>query len=187
MKILIDLDNTIINTPEIIINLWNKYNPERKLKYKDDIKWDFSNVLDNTDVSLKELFTMFDKEEFYDNVKWMDESKRVINSLSEEHEIIIVTKHNENRKHITDKFIKENFPKCKLIFVNSFEEKCSIPADIIIDDKLESLQGVQKYKICYGLYDWNKNWSGLWLYRWYNAKDIIDRLNFRIKRGYYEK
>lgn len=156
MKILIDIDNTIYSTGKTIINLWNKYNPNRRLEYKEPLDWKFENILKGTDVELKELFTMFDKEDFYDYVELFDNVEEIINNLSKDNEVIFCSKHCESRKSITAKFIKDEFPNCKLIFVDSFEEKRNIDGDIIIDDKLESLGGVQYCQLLYGDYLWNK-------------------------------
>ena len=78
MKIIIDLDSTIISTGKTIIKVWNKLNPNRQLNNKTEPLWDFSNVLKDTEIKLKELFTMFDRQEFYDNVIVFDKSTEII-------------------------------------------------------------------------------------------------------------
>ena len=41
MKILIDLDQTILQTSKTLIANWNKLNPNNKLEYKEPVEWDF--------------------------------------------------------------------------------------------------------------------------------------------------
>lgn len=175
MKILIDLDWTLYDVTKQLISMWNKYNPDRPLKYKSNTDWKFHKILDGTAVELKELFTIFDKEDFYDNVHMFDYAEKYINQLSKKHEVIICTKHSNSRKPITEKFIKDRFSKCKLLFVDSFEDKRNIDCDIIIDDKIECLNGKAKYSICYGLYEWNKDikYDCIRAVNWYEVEDIL--------------
>ena len=57
MKIIIDLDSTIISSGNTIIKVWNKLNPNKQLNDKIEPVWDFSNILKDTDIELKELFS----------------------------------------------------------------------------------------------------------------------------------
>ena len=71
MKIIIDLDSTIISTGNTIIKVWNKLNPNKQLNNKIEPVWDFNNVLKYTDIELKDvtnfnidnLYTLLKKEE----------------------------------------------------------------------------------------------------------------------------
>lgn len=176
MKIVLDLDNTILDTPYTIVELWNKLNPNRKLKYVEDIEWDFSNILKGTDVTLKELFTLFDDEGFYDNAVVFDDAIDVINEISQRHEIIICSKHDEIRKDITTKWINKTFPNVKIMFVDNFENKKDLECDLIIDDKIESLGGKAKLSVCFGDYKWNKEWQKVRATKWCQIKSIIEFL-----------
>lgn len=174
MKILIDIDSTLIDTGAIILSLWNKLNPTRQLKEEKDLEWDFSNVLNDTDVTLSELFTIFDREDFYDNVIVFDNAIEIINKLSDKHEVVFCSKHNESRKPITKKWINKTFPKCKLIFVNGFVDKKNIKCDVIIDDKVECLNGKAKLSICYGNYKWNQEWDKVRCLNWKQVEQCIN-------------
>ena len=64
------------------------------------------------------------------------------------------------------------------MFVDRFEEKQSIPCDIIIDDKIECLSGaIADYTICFGDYKWNQDWNGVRCTNWNDIEDIITLLN----------
>lgn len=176
MKIVLDLDNTILDTPYTIVELWNKLNPNRQLKYVEDIEWDFSNILEGTDVTLTELFTLFDNEGFYDNAVVFEGAIDVINEISQRHEVIICSKHDEIRKDITTKWINKTFPNVKIMFVDNFENKKDLECDLIIDDKLESLGGKAKLSVCYGDYKWNQEWQKVRVTKWCQVKSIIEFL-----------
>jgi 5'(3')-deoxyribonucleotidase len=116
MKIAIDLDNTILNTPATIINLHNKLS-NNKLKYSDDIRlgWKFEPIV-KTEQELAELFKLFDNPQFYNEAVTYENAIKVINELSMKHEISIISKHMESRKPLTAKWIYETFPCVDLVF-----------------------------------------------------------------------
>ena len=174
MKIITDLDSTIISTGNTIIKVWNKLNPNKQLNDKIEPVWDFSNILKDTDIELKELFTMFDKQEFYDNVIVFDNAINIINKLAESNEVIICSKHNESRKPLTTKWINENFKNVKIMYVDNFRDKLLIPCDIRVDDKIECLQDNKSFNVCYGNYDWNKDYNGMRCYNWKQVEQCID-------------
>ena len=60
MKILIDLDQTILQTSKTLIANWNKLNPNNKLEYKEPVEWDFTSILSGTNITLKQLCSTFD-------------------------------------------------------------------------------------------------------------------------------
>ena len=176
MKIIIDLDSTIISTGKTIIKVWNKLNPNKQLNDKIEPVWDFSNILKDTDIELKELFTMFDKQEFYDNVIVFDNAINIINKLAESNEVIICSKHNESRKQLTTKWINNKLNNVKIIYVDNFKDKLLIPCDVRVDDKIECLQDNKSFNICYGLYDWNKEYKGVICLNWEQVEEYINNI-----------
>ena len=174
MKIITDLDSTIISTGKTIIKVWNKLNPNKQLNNKIEPMWDFSNILKDTNIKLKELFTMFDRQEFYDNVIVFDSAINIINKLAETNEVIICSKHNESRKPLTTKWINENFKNVKIMYVDNFRDKLLIPCDIRVDDKIECLQDNKSFNVCYGDYDWNKDYNGMRCLNWEQVEHCID-------------
>ena len=176
-EIIIDLDNTIINSPLTIINLHNKLNPNKKYQYTEELEWDFKPIVKSKE-QLSELFMLFDNSSFYDEVKTYGGAIEFINKLAKNNKVIICSKHNESRKPITSEWIKRAMPNVELIFVDSFEEKGDLfpKAFAVIDDRIDSLDSfnTNSIKICFGDYKWNKEWKGLKFDNW---KDIEKQLN----------
>lgn len=178
--IAIDLDSTLINSSLMLINLWNKLNPNRQLTYTDDIEWDFSNIL-NGQVELSELFKLFDHEDFYNDVIAYDGAIEVVNELSKHYEIIIVSKHMDSRKPLTEKWVNETFPNVKLVFTDTFDKsEVYNKAWIVLDDRIDALESCTNkntYRMCFGAYNWNKNWCGSRVLNWKHFKRRVLVLN----------
>lgn len=179
LKILIDLDSTIINTSKMIINLHNKLNPNNKIEYIKDCGWKFEPMI-KTDEELSELFKLFDHKDFYNDVIYTKNAKEVIDKIAKEYEVVICSKHNDSRKPITKKFIDKEFHNCKLVFVDNFEDKAKIDCDFIIDDKIECLNGFNNkdtIRICFGKYQWNKEYNGIRYCDWKEIYNCIESIN----------
>ena len=179
MKILIDLDQTILQTSKTLIANWNKLNPNNKLEYKEPVEWDFANILKGTNITLKQLCGIFDYDKFYDNCYLFENCERVINKWIEKgYEVIILTKHEMSSIPITKEFIDNLFDgKVKIEFVDSFEIKNTYEADVIIDDKIESLINSKcKTRIEFGDNAWSKDVEGI--IRCYNWKQVEHCIDF---------
>jgi len=188
LKIAIDLDNTILDVPTTIINLHNELNKNNKIKYDENTKidWKFKPVI-KTDEELAELFKLFDHPSFYDKAITYANAIKIINELSMQNDVCIISKHMESRKPLTQEWIYKTFPTIKLIFVDNFEDKGQalkeFGADIIIDDRIDALDScndIVPYKILYGNYDWNKNYKGLRVQNWEELEIMIKNINKTI-------
>lgn len=182
LKIVIDLDSTIIDTCKSIINLHNKLS-DKKIEYQDNYSWNFYPMIKTKD-ELSELFKLFDNKDFYeDTLVVFDEAIEVINELSKDNIVKIATKHDMLRRPITQKWVAETFPNVELIFLDSFDKSSVGKCDIFIDDKLEaieSMNGLADYRICYGEYDWNKQHSGLRATNWEELYKMIKNIENTI-------
>lgn len=181
MLIAIDLDNVILNSPTTIINLHNKLS-DNKLEYKqgDSLGWKFEPLI-KTDEELSELFKLFDHKDFYKDAITFPNAIEIINDLSMQHEICIISKHMESRKPLSREWISKTFLNVELKFVDSFSDKGDILKgyDIILDDRIDALDsciGNVKYRICYGNYPWNYIYQGLRVTNWLEFKQFIDKL-----------
>ena len=85
--IMVDLDSTIIDTSQTIINLYNKYNPNNKIKYTENHNWSFEPMI-RTKEELSELFKLFDSEHFYDEVIFKENALEVVHDLCEKYSVI---------------------------------------------------------------------------------------------------
>lgn len=179
MRIVIDLDSTIIDTCRSIINLHNKLN-DRKIEFVENYTWNFSPMI-NSKEELSNLFELFDHKKFYNNNTLViyDNAIKVINELSVQNEVVICSKHDKLRRPITQKWIYEMFPSVKLVFTDTFDKSVVGECDIILDDKVEALNsmiGYADYRVCYSTYDWNKSYEGLRANNWIEFKQFIDKL-----------
>ena len=183
LRIYVDFDSTICNTSLSLINCWNELNPNNKIEYTKEHDWNFYPMVKDRG-QLKELFKMFDRKEFYSdrNFRWVDNNvKQVLDKLIEYNcEVVIVTKHKESRRPLTKQFIESQFgDKIKIIFCDDFNKSKYIEGkcDIFIDDRIDACEdvlqsGKAKEVLCFGEYDWNKeydvrrfiDWKGLWFY-----------------------
>ena len=179
-KIALDLDNTILNTPAMIINLHNKLN-NNKLEYNDSMNlgWKFDPII-KTEQELAELFKLFDHPDFYKEAITYENAIKIVNKLSKDNKVMIISKHMESRKPLTKEWISRTFSTVELVFVDDFKQKGEMlkDFDIILDDRIDALESCSdvKCKICFGNYLWNETWTGLRVTNWINFKRIIDKI-----------
>ena len=165
--VVIDWDNTVINTSKTLINLHNKLS-KNKIKYIEEHDWKFRPMI-NSDEELKELFTLFDNKHFYDSdvVVPIKDAIKTLKELSEHYKIIICSKHMRSRRKLTKKYIKETFKDydVSVKFVNSFNEKSNLFKHkrvlAVVDDKIECIEGFgeKTLRVLFGDYQWNKEYD----------------------------
>ena len=165
--VVVDWDNTVINTSKTLINLHNKLS-KNKIKYIEEHDWKFRPMI-NSDEELKELFTLFDNKHFYDSdvVVPIKDAIKTIKKLSEHFKIVICSKHMRSRRKLTKKYIKETFKgyDVSVKFVNSFNEKSNLFKHkrvlAVVDDKIECLGGFgeKTLRVLFGDYQWNKEYD----------------------------
>ena len=165
--VVVDWDNTVINTSKTLINLHNKLS-KNKIKYIEEHDWKFRPMI-NSDEELKELFTLFDNKHFYDSdvVVPIKDAIKTIKELSEHYKIIICSKHMRSRRKLTKKYIKQIFKgyDVSVKFVNSFNEKSNLFKHkrvlAVVDDKIECLEGFgeKTLRVLFGDYQWNREYD----------------------------
>ena len=187
MRILVDIDNTCIDSNLEIIRQYREYTNDYKIPYVEkDIGWDFSPVIDSNIWDGNKITKTFSSKEFYNNVKLKNDCKYVLNKLiSLGHEVIIVTKPSKNGLDLRIDFINKNIPNTSVIFLmqDNFD-KSIINGDIIIDDVLESHKGDRKLNLLFGNYGYNndkqkKEWekkNNKQLIRCKNWKDVLAQI-----------
>lgn len=160
MRILVDIDNTCIDSNLEIIRQYREYTNDYKIPYVEkDICWDFSPVIDSNIWDGNKITKTFSSKEFYNNVKLKNDCNYVLNKLiSLGHEVIIVTKPSKNGLDLRIDFINKNIPNTSVIFLmqDNFD-KSIINGDIIIDDVLESHKGDRKLNLLFGNYGYNND------------------------------
>ena len=187
MRILVDIDNTCIDSNLEIIRQYREYTNDYKIPYiEKDIGWDFSPVIDSNIWGDNKITKTFSSKEFYNNVKLKNDCSYVLNKLiSLGHEVIIVTKPSKNGLDLRIDFINKNIPNTSVIFLmqDNFD-KSIINGDIIIDDVLESHKGDRKLNLLFGNYGYNndkqkKEWekkNNKQLIRCKNWKEVLAQI-----------
>ena len=187
MRILVDIDNTCIDSNLEIIRQYREYTNDYKIPYVEkDIGWDFSPIIDSNIWDGNKITKTFSSKEFYNNVKLKNDCNYVLNKLiSLGHEVIIVTKPSKNGLDLRIDFINKNIPNTSVIFLmqDNFD-KSIINGDIIIDDVLESHKGDRKLNLLFGNYGYNndkqkKEWekkNNKQLIRCKNWKDVLAQI-----------
>ena len=187
MRILVDIDNTCIDSNLEIIRQYREYTNDYKIPYVEkDISWDFSPVIDSNIWDGNKITKTFSSKEFYNNVKLKNDCNYVLNKLINlGHEVIIVTKPSKNGLDLRIDFINKNIPNTSVIFLmqDNFD-KSIINGDIIIDDVLESHKGDRKLNLLFGNYGYNndkqkKEWekkNNKQLIRCKNWKEVLAQI-----------
>lgn len=157
MRILVDFDNTIAKSSERVFEIYQEESNDCSGKsYNCNHGWDFEGLIPSSYTS--RAVSLFDKEIFFDKLKPMDYAIEVLEKLSYNNDIIIVTKANAESVYHKSKWIKKNLPFIKNVVYleqNDFN-KGMINGDIIIDDKIECLlSGNWGHRIIFGNYGWN--------------------------------
>ena len=160
MRILVDIDNTCIDSNLEIIRQYREYTNDYKIPYVEkDINWNFSPVIDSNIWDGNKITKTFSSNEFYNNVKLKNDCNYVLNKLINLGKaVIIVTKPSKNGLDLRIDFINKNIPNTSVIFLmqDNFD-KSIINGDIIIDDVLESHKGDRKLNLLFGNYGYNND------------------------------
>ena len=177
LKIVIDLDSTILDTGATLYKIYQNDKGVTK-KYHTDYDWNFNNLIPKED--LPYIFSLFiDKRLYADEyVTTIPNSISIINKLSEKHEVIIATKHREERISNTLNWVNKVIPNVKIVFLSSFDKsEITIDSDLFIDDRLDALNSSNaNFNICFGDYQWNKEWTGIKITDWYDIERFVNSL-----------
>ena len=174
MKIVIDLDNTILDTSNTIINLYNKINDKDIQINYNELCWDFEPYI--TKEELPSLLKLFDDERLNDEYFVFPNAIETINEWCKNNEVVICSKPSEKREQHTMNWIKKLLPNVSIMFTDTFNKSQIGKVDIVIDDRIDALNSIDsKYKIVYGCYNWNKHYISLLRVKdWNELKDLIN-------------
>lgn len=175
-----DLDLTIIDSFNTIFNIYNKIHHTNIHYNLNDICWDFKPFA-KTKEEVDYLLSLFDDESFYDkdNLIVFENAINILNKLSQNYSIAICSKHKDGckRKKYTTKWLKSILPKVDILLVDDFEKGKYIKScSIFVDDRLdclESMKSKSQMVVCYGLYDWNKEWKFKRVLNWIDLENLI--------------
>lgn len=176
MILVIDFDSTIVDTSRAIHNIYKQETGDINSKYNPKHGWDFSGLVPKEYVP--RCYELFTDKKLTNNLKPFDNAIEVLTRLSEKHEIWVCTNQHPLRIPYTEEWIKKNLPFVKMCYVRSFN-KGVCAGDVFIDDRgdcLESVLGNFKYRICYGRYSWNKDWTGIRKTNWMDIEKFVSGL-----------
>lgn len=184
-KVYIDLDNTVFDTLDTIIYLYNEefryYEGFKKIEYGDVQTYDCNECNLLTKERLKEYF---DRSDFYERFTEIDIIFWEVLALivKEGWKPVFVTigsiQNIASKKAWFKDFINED-DHASFIGLVDIKDKSSVDMSdgIMIDDHPDMLNSSNAaVKICFGEYGWNKNWEGFRVKNWKEAYKILEDL-----------
>lgn len=156
MRIGIDIDDTLVNTSESFEKLKIKYDLNIKKKFND--KWDLE---EREQILYKYLYEIIINAELKEN------AKEVINELSKNNELFIITarndKYNEKIPKETIEFFKKENINIDKFYFNDYEKASlakSLNLDLMIDDRKSIYENMKNVNIdCILFGDKIKTWK----------------------------
>lgn len=182
--IIIDIDNTLINTIATITNLYNEdfkfYSKFQFIDWHNVKTWDFEEL----ELASREYINhYFNQPRFFREAVFMNNAVEVIERLYQRgYEIIFCSMCYSPNGRGKDLFLKELFPYAKFINVNikEYPDKSHIDMSgaIFLDDDGKNLETSNAmFKVCFGeLLPWNENYAGDRCCSWLDFEEFINNL-----------
>ena len=176
MKYFIDFDDTLVFSKEAVVKILNKMFSMNK-SIENVSKWDFSDL--HSEINTKLIKEIFESDEFWDNVEINEYAISVLNSK----DVYVCSCGTPINLQKKEKFIRNNFPKFKMLFVENGNDKkiFDMKNGIQVDDATDFLIGTNaKYKILLKNnidVEWNYVPINSDIYvanDWYDVEKIID-------------
>jgi 5'(3')-deoxyribonucleotidase len=185
-KLIIDYDNTIINSTKAFCETYNKL-----FENCSDFKpadWTKSNVYNYADIcpilegNQEKVYKLFENSLFFKNAKFInDNTFDVIEKLNEKFDIHICSIGTGKNMYLKYNWLKKNLPFIKhhLFIMN---EGCKMDKSIVnmegailIDDHTGNLETSNAdMKISFGKrYSWNEDWKGIICQTWKEVETLI--------------
>lgn len=177
MILCVDLDNTLNNLQEVVINAFNNmYNASYTMNH---IKtYNISECLPKEDaINMTELYY---KHGLYDMVMPLTGAQNILQKIKNMgHEIYIVTHSVPSIFEEKVNWIKYYFPFIDESHIVSMQNKWMMKCDVMIEDNLDNLLGGHHYERILLDYPWNKGAHDeiYGIYRAYNWNDILNAIN----------
>ena len=180
-KIYIDFDGVIVNTIRKIVDLYNEdfvaYKKYEPVNWVDINTWDFKELQAAT---REQINHYFNQPRFFMNLEIMPLAINIIDSLSINNDVIIVSSGYSPNLILKEKWCKEHFlqsVKFRGVNLKEHSDKSHIDMSngIFIDDSMNNLTTSNAdIKICFGdIYEWNKDWNGVRCFNWTDVQDYL--------------
>jgi 5'(3')-deoxyribonucleotidase len=165
MKIYLDVDNTVIDSLSMNVELLNeKFGTH--VDPKDIHRWDFTDCF--PDIKSKDIYETFDSDDFFDRVMLIDGAYDFI--MRHKDDIVFTTigtpRNLEKKAELLDMF---GFGDCRFLGIPTYKTKgdYDMSNGVIVDDAQKNLYASNaKAKVLFNYRmdftaDWNCNWYGL--------------------------
>lgn len=163
MNLIIDFDNTIVDSDKTIWQLYRMETGDLSTDYRDHSVWWYDEICPKWDRKQQE--DAFQRQEFFDLLSFMPQAKEVLLTLKEQgHNITVCTVHDGRGVPLKVSWIKRNLDFIdNLVIVESMSKnnKSMIYGDILLDDSVSNLETtICKQAIAFGEGKWNSGWKG---------------------------
>lgn len=154
LKIFIDADDTMLLSSETVIDIINRRYDISPPKDIEDLKdWNYKSISEF--MTAKEVYEIYDSDEFFENVKPHPVFVEIYHALRDELQFIAVTKGKPNNLSKKEKLLKKLFPEMEFIGLPILEEgrekfdKSSVDMSrgVQIDDRISCLKTNASVKI----------------------------------------
>ncbi len=178
MKIGIDIDDTLVNTKEVQIKVWQRYIKEYpKEGYSKDLPADINGW---DDPYIQDFWDIY-REELTFSPKFKANASKIIKKLNNDgHELCIITSRPDNKykdlKGQTREWFKQNDIAINTLYTN-IRDKASIlvekDIDLIVDDDIKHITKALELGKKAILFNHNKDFNGLQTTNWLDLYDKI--------------
>ena len=187
-NIFVDFDGVITNSIKGIVDCYNEdfkhYKKFNSIDWRSINTWDFEELECATPEYIN---TYFNQQRFFDKLEFMPNAKEILEELSEDYNITIVSSGYSPNLRAKQIWIEKNLPFCGFIGVNMKEYKdkshvAEMRTGIFIDDSSSNLKTSNALvNICFGdEYSWNEDWDGVRLFGWRAVRAFIKRLKGEV-------
>lgn len=168
--IFIDMDLTLLNSVKAITEMYDEdfqyYSDYKKIPWEKVVSWSFKEL---SLLPKGHIEFYFNQKRFFDKVEMYPDAKEVIDRLSDEYRIVFVSHGYSPNLRLKKIYVTHNFPYADFIGVNLDEHKDKSCVDmagegnVFIDDTPNNLYNSNApIKICYGDYEWNRDFCNLY-------------------------
>lgn len=177
MTIMVDIDDTICNLQDVVIDLFNKrYGSHYAIE--DFTDYDIMNVLPTQDAIV--MKNMYGETGLYSKVKPIPGAREALQKLiNMGHQVYLVTAAVPKTYGEKIEFIHRYFPFIDESHIVCMKHKWMFKADIMIEDNMQNLLERPYYhRICFDM-PWNQNDKD-WVYgihRCHNWSDVLAAVN----------
>jgi 5'(3')-deoxyribonucleotidase len=192
VKIIVDFDSTIVKTHEAVLALYREITGDMSTEVNDKaVEWNMGGIC--PEWTKEEVEEVFVNPRLFELLEPIKDAVEVLQRLHDNgHYIEICSMHRKEGIPFKEAYIKKHLPMVDKITILPFEstnkgkkfDKSSVVGDIIVDDRIDALESSKcKYKICYGVYNWNKEWQGMRVDTWEDLYAGIDSIHRAIIKG----